>query len=383
MLTINQIKNRLGRKFSGASIDDIQGVSDYTLFVEAANNLLSKIDPAETVRKNRLNLFKEIYDYTAPSDLKRRKVIDIRPQTGRNTSDNFRQAYIEDIDRDKNDKTFSVEYDEGTKFMRIVDRTLTGAIQVTDSDSDNWTAGTGVSNITEDTVNYSEGGKSIRFDVSSGQNLLTWAGTAVDLSDHTNKSTFFMWIYLPDSSIISSIKLRVGSDASNYYEITGSLQRGSVKDGWNLYKFEWDGVSDAGTTDEENVDYVRLEITTTSADTDLYIGVVTSKFPYPHEIVYYSEALFKSSAGTYLSIPTANTDVLQLDSDAENLFFYECCELAASDLGDTESMIKFDLLLNGDGNESGLYSEYNTDQPSEAIRPQTQYYKLRKHHLGR
>ena len=389
-LTITQIKNRLARKFRGSSLDDIQGISDYTLFAEAANNLLSRIDPLETIRHGELNVYKEVYDYglsSAAPDLKGRKVVDLRPQVDRNHADNFRQVRIEDIDRDKDNQTLSVEYDEGTKFLRVVDKTLSRAIGVTSTDSDDYTAGTGVSNIAEDTVIFSEGGKSIRFDVSSGSNLITWAGTAVDLSTHTQKSSFFAWVYLPDASIISSIKARVGSGASDYYEITGTVHFGSTRNGWNLYRFDWDGVSDAGTTDEANTDYVRYEITTTSADTDIRVGTLTSKLPYPRELVYYSKNLFKSSAGTYLNLPTAETDVLQLDTDAENIFFYECCEIIAGDMSDTEKQKEFRKMLGVDdfGRETGggLYADYRADKPSEAMKTQTSYNRTYRTRLGR
>lgn len=383
MTTIGTITSRLARKFKGSSIDDVQGISDYSVFGEAATNLLAHLDPMETVRHAELNIYQGIYDYTAQTDIKGKKVIDIRPQVGRVFSDNYSQTYTEDLDRDKDNKTFTVEFDEGTKFLRIVDRNLTNSISVADSDSSNYTAGTGVSNIAQDTVFYAEGARSVRFDVSSGTNLITWAGTAVDLSTHTNKSSFFLEVYWPDASIISSIKLRVGSDSSNYYEITGSVHFGSARTGWNLYRFDWDGVSDAGTTDEANTDYVRYEITTTSADTDIRIGALTSKLPYPREVVYYSSYLFRNTGNTsWLAVPTADTDILNLDVDAETIFFYECCYIIASDMQREDEKEKYQRMLYGDSSRSGLYADYKTDKPSEAIRPQTRYYRPFKHHLG-
>lgn len=378
-MTISDIKNILNRKFRGANIDEVQGISDYTVFEEAASNLLSEIDPYETVRTSEINLFNDIFDYSAPSDLKGKKILDIRPQANRSSAEDFRQTFTEDFDRDKDitNNFFTVQFDEASKFLRI-NKSVSNSITVTDLTSSNYTATSGVSNIAEDTILHFGDGKSIRFDVASGANLLTWAGTSVDLSDHTQKSTFFLPIYLPDASIISSIVMRVGSDSSNYYSITGSIQYGSARNGYNIYKFEWNGVSDSGTTDESAIDYVRLAITTTSADTDIRIGKLASKLPAPHEIVYYSNSIFRPTSGsTWLTKPTALTDILNLEHEAQNIFIYECCVIIADDLQRENESMKFYSHLHGDAQKRGLYQQYKEDKPTEKIRPNNRWYELR------
>lgn len=381
--TISKIKDDLSRKFKGASIDDVRGISDYSVFGEAASNMLLNIDPLETIRHDEVNIFQDVHDYTSPANLKGKKIIDFRPQVNRVPSDNFDQTYIEDLDRDRENQTFSVEFDEGTKFTRVVDRTLTGSIQATRSESADWTAGTGVSNITEDTILFSEAGKSIRFDITSGTSDLTWAGTAFDLSDHQEKSSFFMNVYWPDSSLITSITVRVGSDSSNYWEITGTIHFGSVRTGWNLYRFDWNGATQTGTVDEANTDYVNVRIVSTANDTDIRIGALISRLPYPREWVYYTDAMFRSSAGAWLTVPTADTDVLVLEKEAEIVFLYECCQIVASDMSRDTQKEKFNRILHGDGNEVGLYGRYKNAKPGEAIRPKTRYYRPYRHHINR
>ncbi len=379
MTTVNQLKTILGRKFRGANIDDVQGISDYSLFEEAGNNLLSHIDPYETVRHSEVNLFNQIYDYASPTDLKGKKILDIRPQ-GRRESTDFRQTYTEDFDRDKEFQNdwFSVEFDEGTKFVRI-NKDVSNSLTVTDTESTSYTAGVGVSNIVEDTILKLNGEKSIRFDVALGQNLLTFAGTALDMTQHGQKSSFFLETYLPDSSIITSIKVRIGSSSANYYEITGAIHYGTVRNGINLYRFDWNGATETGTVDIANVDYVRYEITTTALDTDVRIGALSSKLPTPMEMVYYSNALFRPASGTtWLSKPTQDTDIINLETEAQNLFVYEACLIIADDLQYEAEAQKFRTHLGIDGlgqmTGQGLYGSYKKDKPSEAIRPSTKYY---------
>lgn len=383
-MTIQNIKDILNRKFKGSTIDDVQGISDFTVFEEAASSLLSLIDPYETIRHGELNLYNSIYDYslssTAP-DLKEKKVIDLRPQANRSSSEDFRQTFIEDFDRDKEFENdwFSVEFDEATKFLRV-NKEVSNSITITDLEDDNYTAGTGVSNIAEDTILHYGDGKSIRFDISLGSNLLAWSGDAVvDLSDHELKSSLFLPVYWPDSSLITSITLRIGTDASNYFEITGSIHFGSVRNGWNLYTFDWNGATETGSVDTNLMDYARFAIVATSADTDIRIGKLSSKLLSPHELVYYSNCIFRPSSGTtWLTKPTAVTDIVNLEHVAQNIFLYECCVIVAEDLQFDEEAQKYRNHLgkrvDGTLTGEGLYGDYRKNKPSEAIRPTSRYY---------
>lgn len=371
------------RKFRGTSLDDIQGMSDYNLFSEAANNLLSKIDPLETIRHGEVDVFDGIYDYTSPTDLKGKKILDIRPQVNRLVTDNVSQSYIEDFDRDKEDQKFSVEFDEGSKFIRYKNN-VGNSITVDDVEDTDWTGAGGASNVEVDTILYSEASASLRFDIgATGGYVENTSLTSVDLSDHENKSTLYRWVYFPDSTIISSVALRIGSSSSNYFTITGAIAFGSIKNGWNLYKFEWNGATETGTTVTTAMVYERLTIVSTALDTDIRIGRLESKLPVPSEFVYYSNALFRPASGaTWLTTPTDDTDIVNLESEAENIFINECCVLIADDLQQYDDMRKFmqKLGIRDDGTLTGegLYGDYKRNKPSEAIKPQSTYYKVNR-----
>ena len=100
MTTLTIIKASLARKFKGASLDDVQGLSDWSLFSEAASNILSVIDPYETVRLHRFNLFTGVTEYSPPADLKGKKLIDPAPQDGEQGED-FTQTYTKEFRRDR------------------------------------------------------------------------------------------------------------------------------------------------------------------------------------------------------------------------------------------------------------------------------------------
>lgn len=378
-MNITDIKNVLTRKFRGASLDDVQGITNYSIFGEAASNLLAEIDPYETVRHGEINLFDKIYDYSPWSDLKGKKLLDLRPQANRSILDDFNQTFTEDFDRDKdfqNDQ-FSVEFDEGSKVLRI-NKDVANSIAVDDVSSiTSWTASGGATNLAVDTILFFENGASLRFDLGATGGTLTSSLTAVDLSEHENKSSLFRKVFFPDSSIITSVTLRIGSSATDYFSITGTIHLGTIRSGVNIYRFDWNGATETGTVDTDNMDYEQLIIVSTSADTDIRIGQLTSKLPVPYEGVYYSNAIFRPASGsTWITQPTAETDILLLETEHQNIFIYECCLLISDDLQHPSDMEKFRQKLHGFGNTPGLYSKYKKDKPSETIRPQARYYRL-------
>lgn len=356
-------------------MDDVEGISDWSLFKEAAVNVINQIDPAETVRRATIDIFDGVYTYDPADDVK--EIVDIRPQTtSRTTTDNASRVFSEEFDQTKSSNDFTLEYQDGTKILRYA-RDVGNSINITETIDDNFTAGTGVSNIAEDTVVFAESNRSLRFDVSSGSNLLTWDGDSViDLSGHTNKSSFFLWVYIPDSSLFTSITVRVGSSSTNYYEITGALFFGSIRSGWNLYRFNWNGATETGTTDETAIDYVRFAIVMSSADTDIRIGTLSSKLPTPREYLYYSSYLFRTTSGTWLETPNNDDNIVNIDTDGHNIFIEECCLLIADGLTRPEAAQKHLNRLYGTAQQVGLYDRYKTRKPPEPIKPQTSWRKL-------
>src|SRR3990167_8044988 len=112
-MNITSLKGILNRKFAGANIDEVQGISDYSLFQEAATNLVNEINPAETVRLGTVEVFTDVFDYDPSDDVK--ELLDIRPQTAtRDDDDNATRRFSEEFDQKKDDNDFSIEWRDGT-----------------------------------------------------------------------------------------------------------------------------------------------------------------------------------------------------------------------------------------------------------------------------
>ena len=77
MATIADAKNDLEGIIHSSNLTKVVNIN--SLFQRAARNLLSKIDSSGTKRIAQITdaIHDEIYDYTAPTDLKGNKIIDI------------------------------------------------------------------------------------------------------------------------------------------------------------------------------------------------------------------------------------------------------------------------------------------------------------------
>lgn len=357
--------------------------------------MLMQIDPAETRRITNLTnaIHDDYYNYSLPSDVKGNKIIDIRPQVNRNTSDQFRQRFSEEFDLRKavEDDIFQVKHDDGSKSIRISKDISPGPTTINScnnlTDNGTWAAdGTYASNLTQDTLYYVSGSASLNFDLASGGSagyIENSTMTAVDLSDHDEVGSFFVHAYLPDASIITNVILRWGNDlTANYWVRTVTEQHDGTafRNGWNILRFDWNGATETGTVAPATIDSLRVTITYDgTAETDIRIDNITCSIGEIFEIEHYSKYLFRNSSGTWLELPSDDTDIINLDTDSNNIFIYECLsevaqQIQGEDMGADFQYAQFKLY--GDSKNLGLYQLYKTQWPSEDIVPSGTYYRL-------
>lgn len=393
MRTVASFKADLIRKLHGTSLSKVQSVSD--TIAEAARNVLSRLDPQETIRVQTIEnaLFDDVHSYTAPSDLKGDKVIDLQPQTGRVKSQNFTKVMIEEFSRNKNLRDFNILYKNGTKFLRIKEDVKTDKVVLSEVNSTTgWTVGDSGTNLTLDSLNFITGSKSLNFDIDTSSTTAYIENstlTAVDLSAFDEQASAFVWVYIPDASKVTNFIGRLGSSGSDYYSrtITTTHDAQTFSNGWNLLRFDFDGATETGTVDWSAIDYFRLTIThDQTGDTDFRIDSITVGIGELYEIVYYSDAIFKGTDGSYKTVTTLDTDVIQLEVDAYNVMLYECAYLLSQELqGENGAFDEsyFDKMLNGDGRKVGLYRRYHMSYPSQNKKARSQYYKLYQGTYGR
>jgi hypothetical protein len=369
----------------------------YGICNRAARKLLLDIDPQETIRIVQLpsTLYNGVFDYSAPSDLKGNKVIDIRPQVDRTSLDIWGQSYNQAFDVSKGTglyDQFTVQWNTALKSLRIAAPFLVAPTPLnyaTDVSTSNgtWSAGSSATNLTANNTNYVTGGGSLQFNLSAAGStgyVENSTSQSQDLSSVVNQSTLFLYTYLPTGADITNLKLRWGSSASNYYEVTATQTQQSTafQNGWNLIAFPWLGATVVGSPVSSTITYLRVTWTYNgNAQTGVLLNNIVSNLGSVMQIEYYSKYLFRSSAGVFQETVVADTDLVNLDTETYNLFVNLVAYFTVQQAQGIDA-------LNFDGNffisqyQQDLIS-YKTKYKSQAQKAKTVYYQQNNPNYGK
>jgi hypothetical protein len=340
--SITNLKQELTGVLHGTQLSQITSLDQ--LIYRAARDVFMDCDPDESIRIIPITnaVFNSIYDYPCPADLKRNRVVDIRPQVNRKGTDKWLQWYNQSFDANKQSSylnSFTIQWDNYIKTIRINAPSLVPPIQVNTCDSltanGTWTAGGNASGLVEDNINYVSGAGSLQFNLSAvaGTGYLENSTmTAVDLSDWLNQGTWFLYVYLPTASSFSNINLRIGSGSGAYYSVnaTTTQQGTTFENGWNLLQFNWLGASVTGVPDPTKINYVRVTYTYDgTAQTAVRLDQITAALGTILEIEYYSKYMFRdASTGAFQETVTDDSNLINLDTDSLNLMLYKTAYLA-------------------------------------------------------
>jgi len=344
-VTISTLSSDVSAQFHGTQTTSI--VNWYGLVNRAARQVLMDVDPQETIRITQLAspIFNNIYDYACPTDLKGTGIIDIRPQVNRQQTNIVRQVYNQQFDLTKAtdlvNKT-TVQWNTAVKTLRINIPGLTAptVINACDSLTSNgtWAATSTASSLAVDTVNFVSNTAALKFNLAiTGPTgyLENSTMTAVDLSAWKNQGSFFLYTYLPTASAFTNINLRLGSSSANYYSMDATVtqENTAFQNGWNLIEFTWTSATTTGTPDDTALDYARVTWTYSgAAQTAVRLDQIIAALGSIYEIEYYSKYLFRTSSGTFAETVTADTDLINLDTETYNLLLWKTSEFVAQQL---------------------------------------------------
>lgn len=382
-MTITQVKENLTAMGHGSTLNKVRNIE--ALFERAANNVLAKVDPVDTQRTNTLGqlIHDDLNNYPLPSDY--RKFIDLYPQDNRTSLDIGKRRYSEPFAarRAISNKEISIEGSEGSKFLRANWKSNPAkTLHTMDSLTSNgtWSVVGSATGLKLNTQYKVSGTGSIEFDlVASGDGIQNTTMTAVDLTTEDELADVIIPVYLGSVSNITSLTSIWGNNLTTAYW-TGVAQTAQAdgtafRTGWNYIKSPWSTATETGTVDPATIDSFKLTVQTTGAISNIRVDNIIFSLGRVFDIKYYSKYLFKNTAGTWLSRPTSDDDVVVLDSDGINLFLYECVIEMAQQVEGEDS--NFDIgfaskKLNGDLNaldpaaRFGLYRLYRGEYPSES-----------------
>lgn len=377
-VSISTLLNDLSGAVHGTTLNKVTNL--FGIFNRAAGAVIRDVDLQETKRIATLGqVFTSIYNYSSPTDLKGNRVIDLRPQAGRD-GEVWPQRFNQWFDRKKylaNQNQFTVQFNTGVKSIRIDAPFLSSPIVVANPVSTTgWSAGGTASTLSIDTTFQVAGQGALQFNVTTGTGYVESSSLSqVDLTDHLSIAQEFFWIYMP--SVATSVALRWGSDSSNYFSGSATAQADGTafQAGWNLITIPWSSASQTGTPTITAYDYVRVSITAPSAMVGVKFCYLTSILGSYLEMEYYSKYMFRSTANVFQETVAENVDedkLINIDTESYDIYFNKCMFLISQQLQGDDA--REDVKYFGQEYTSSI-TRYKNLYPSEVQFAQEQYYQ--------
>ncbi len=390
--TVSDLKTDVAAILTGIDLDQVNDPEGS--FERAVATLIQKADVPEASGREPIMLYNGVTEYAAPETMFASALIDIRPQgVNRNRFDDVEKMGIARWDKTKcitpSGYRVAFESRKNMHIMRIAQGYATPAANIDSmSDTDGWTlAGDGSGLALDRTVYYQEPA-SLRFNLTTAGAQATLTKTldnTLDLSDYEGVGVVFLAIYMPnqtgDTTPIQSVTLRLGSSAADYVEKTST--EGFIgpffADDFFLVPFDLAGLANNGTPDFSAIDYVQIAVNFNgTAVANVRCGGLFASLPSPHEVLFYSPAVFRNTTTGAISEEIGDdADEILFRDAAYNIYVQEAArEVAKNQGGDISSgtIAAIDLVLEGGGEKLGLYQQFRGDNPSEELRQVNNYY---------
>lgn len=403
MLNVNlgQLKSDLTPMLKGTSL---RVISDpYGIAFSAANRILGRIDPMETIRTAVLAtpFYDNVQDYVPPEDIKR--TLDIRPQLNLRQDQPGLSIYSETTPRQFSTRldpnSFSIRWNNMVRTLRA-QRLPAGNVAVMDefdslTGNGSWSAEVDASGLAVEPLNFVQGNGSLSFNLSGATgagDLLNSTAASLDLSSYNYEDASMIYFFIPIgfSARFTSFALRRGNSASAYKEatVTTKADGTAFSDGWNFLMFNWSTATTTGSPTNTTNTYRRFGISysTGAVITGCLIDNWTNAFGQLYEMEYYSEYMFRTAAGAWISRPTLDTDLVNVGPLSyeilKNEMMIDITKIIRTGNVRTQELAELYRTINGDPQSrwvkdpvfKGLYNDYMNKFPSSAIVTSTQYY---------
>ncbi len=384
---ILNLKNDLSGILHGTTNNQIQNLDG--VIDRAARQLLLDIDPQETKRQVEFvnPIFNTVFDYPLAADVKGNKLIDIYPQVQRIPEDIWTQAYNQAFDVAKQNvfslaNMFTINFNSSLKSIRINAPFLNPPVIVNPIEAittnGTWSVGGTASALAVNNTNFAQGAGSLQFDVTTGAAYIENSTmSAVNLSSFVNQSSLFTWVYVPVGADLTSVDLRWGSSASNYYHetVTQTQQGTAFVNGWNLCAFPWASASTVGSPNAASITYGRVTLNVSNAMSACLVNGMNSVLGTILNYSYYSKYLFRSaSTGAYQETVLDDSDLINLDTESFNLLFNQTAYLALQQQQGLDAMF-YDGNFFKTAYDAGVI-RYKAMYKSELQEPQSTYYTM-------
>lgn len=374
--------------FSGVQRDSFNNPNN--TIVEAVRQVKMNVDITES--KKIIPLTQAVYTgdylYALPTDLD--TVISLTPINGKFSSwDEYlnRDARSMGLDQSSLNNAFRTEYRQGTRLMRITgNQAISTPITLHDCDSldDNGTvtAEEDANNIGINEINFMDGVGSVDFNITPDSGIATIVFDGIDPQDITSitrDGSFSMMLDVPTelANKITSVRLRLGNDSSNYIQQTVTLNgyNGAFIQGYNPLRFERRTATTTGTVDETDITYMEVSIIHTASTNVIGVKIdhIIAEKGVAYALAYYSNLHYVNASGVFVDTPASAGlgDSVIFNNDTFALVVEEMKKLMDFELkGDNaggiwQSAFRTLMGTQGNANEDGLYKQYKRRWLSE------------------
>ncbi len=341
--TVGQLQTDVKRKVHGGSLgSDFYGSMD-----EGRRNMIGKIKPPEMLRTSYIEqaLYPKIDRYAVPTDLKYEDVVNIRKLSSwRNVDRDWRplaQLYKRQFDQKLRENIFSINWENGVKYMEIYkptgmhDCTFLD-INKCDSLDDNgtWNVGGNVGNLRLDELNHITRKASLQFDINDSStegSIENFTMDVVDIKDYLEKGAVFTWLDIQRFQSITSVKLTLGSNVGDlttdllHFTVNQPHDNNQFVNGWNLLKFPLRDMTMVGTPNVKEIQYVRIDITTTGETiNNMHLDAITVRKGEVYEMDYNSSyCVISPETYVWKKRATSPTDILPFEEDTYQIYMLE------------------------------------------------------------
>lgn len=334
------------------------------------------------------------WEYSLPTDFKADNLIDLRPQSDtRGEWDEFHLVSPREFDRRKRVERniATILNDDLTRTLRVSSNIDNTSTQVSSMEDTNWrtfdTDGVNDSDVKVDNDDFLEGVGSIRFQTDTTDTTDSTVGvqntviTTFDISSYLARGQAFVDAKLTTADTgIHQITLRLGSDSSNYYQISDSNQNDCTAfvAGWNRIRWDLNNKTTVGTPADTAIDYAAIfwsRDTTTTAllhlnDTDWgfdNLRLVRGKY---YSLSYYTRLVWQDTTLALFENSTHDSHALMLQNDELKPVMLKIAEYASHNLRDKEDELKYA----NDFKEAK--QEYQLKNPSQSDVLTSDYYNF-------
>ena len=305
-VTLSTINNLINDKRRDTGSGSIDMTAEGFRAINSTLNIWQQMHDWEfTLETSNFNYNEGITYYSVPTDFK--SVYDLRFYKGPKITE-FDLVASGDFDKDTlKTNRMAIQTLAQTQLLRVKTTGLKSTINSATAYNNpgTWAGASGIGTVATDSYEYFELGSSVSFamtSVSAGT-LTNSTFTAVDLSRFVNRSNVYFNVYLGSVSNFTSITLKWGTDASNYYTYTSTtdyLGSSFAANTWTKVKSPWSSATTVGTPTNTSIAYLQVtfnySVAVTASSNRIENFFVSENTPISLE--YYSTNMVINAAGT-------------------------------------------------------------------------------------